>query len=86
MKGNGRGVEPRSAHPATSNLQAELRRLRETELLPNRAIVEDMSELVVRWKPDGTRLFVNDAYSQLFGARRQELIGTSHQTSELACC
>ena len=36
-----------------------------------------MSELVVRWTPDGTRLFVNDAYCRLFDARREDLIGTS---------
>jgi len=44
---------------------------------PYRAIVEDMTELVVRWTPDGTRLFVNDAYCRLFRASREEVIGTS---------
>lgn len=58
-------------------LEAELSRLRELESVPYRAVVEDMSELVVRWKPDGTRLFVNDAYCRLFGATRETLIGST---------
>lgn len=58
-------------------LEAEVARLRQATNIPYRAIVEDMSELVVRWKPDGTRLFVNDAYCRLFNARREDLIGTS---------
>ena len=45
--------------------------------MPYHSIIEDMSELVVRWKPDGTRLFVNDAYCRLFKAPREELIGTT---------
>jgi len=58
-------------------LEAEVTRLRQATNIPYRAIVEDMSELVVRWTPDGTRLFVNDAYCRLFEARREDLIGTS---------
>jgi len=58
-------------------LEAEVARLRQATDIPYRAIVEDMSELVVRWTPDGTRLFVNDAYCRLFDARREDLIGTS---------
>jgi PAS domain S-box-containing protein len=57
-----------------AELEAELSALR---TVPYRAVVEDMSELIVRWKPDGTRLFVNDAYCRLFGAKREELIGTT---------
>jgi PAS domain S-box-containing protein len=60
-----------------AELEAELARLRAAAALPYRAIVEDMSEMVVRWKPDGTRLFVNDAYCRFFGATREELIGTT---------
>lgn len=60
-----------------AELEAEVRRLRQATSIPYRAIVEDMSELVVRWKPDGTRLFVNDAYCRLFDAPRETLIGTT---------
>lgn len=35
------------------------------------------AELVVRWAPDGTRQFVNDAHCRLFDASREELIDTS---------
>jgi PAS domain S-box-containing protein len=58
-------------------LEAELSVLREAASVPYRAIVEDMSELIVRWAPDGTRLFVNDAYCRLFDAPREQLVGTS---------
>jgi two-component system cell cycle sensor histidine kinase/response regulator CckA len=59
-----------------AELEAELSAYREADRIPYRAVVEDMSELIVRWKPDGTRLFVNDAYCRLFGAERAELLGT----------
>ncbi|MBI5031470.1 MAG: PAS domain S-box protein [Chloroflexi bacterium] len=42
-----------------------------------RAIVEDQTELICRFLPDGTLTFVNDAYCRYFGKRRDELIGTS---------
>ncbi len=58
-------------------LEQEVRALRIFEAAPYRAVVEDMSELVVRWHPDGTRLFVNDAYCRMFGAPREALLGTS---------
>lgn len=60
-----------------ARLEAEVARLRPDAQLPYRAVVEDMSELVVRWEPDGTRVFVNDAYCRLFGQARAELVGTS---------
>jgi len=58
-------------------LEEEVRALRVFEAAPYRSVVEDMTELVVRWKPDGTRIFVNDAYCRMFGAARETLIGTS---------
>jgi PAS domain S-box-containing protein len=42
-----------------------------------RAIVEDQSEMIVRWKPDGTRTFVNAAYCRIFGGNRDQFVGTS---------
>jgi PAS domain S-box-containing protein len=64
--------------------EAEVRRarrtaeaaLRESEAR-YRAIIEDQTEFVVRWRPDGTRNFVNRAYSDYLGTPREELIGTS---------
>lgn len=40
-----------------------------------RAIVEDQTELVDRYLPDGTLIFVNEAYCRYFGKKRAELIG-----------
>ena len=42
-----------------------------------RRIVEDQLDLIVRWLPDGTRLFVNEAYCQQFGQTKEEAIGSS---------
>jgi PAS domain S-box-containing protein len=42
-----------------------------------RAIVEDQTELICRWLPDGTLTFVNEAYTRYFGQRRDELVGHS---------
>jgi PAS domain S-box-containing protein len=50
--------------------------LRESEQRYRR-VVEDQTELIVRCLPDGTRLFVNDAYCRYNDAPAEELIGTS---------
>ncbi|MHC4559896.1 MAG: PAS domain S-box protein, partial [Planctomycetota bacterium] len=42
-----------------------------------RRIVEDQTEFIVRWKPEGVRTFVNDSYCRYFGKTREELIGSS---------
>jgi PAS domain S-box-containing protein len=42
-----------------------------------RAIVEDQSELICRWRPEGTLTFVNEAYCRYFGRKRDELVGTA---------
>jgi diguanylate cyclase (GGDEF)-like protein/PAS domain S-box-containing protein len=42
-----------------------------------RAIVEVQTELICRWFPDGRITFVNDAYCNYFGKRREELIGNN---------
>ncbi|MDY0040605.1 MAG: PAS domain S-box protein [Desulforhabdus sp.] len=40
-----------------------------------RAIVEDQTELISRFAPDGTLTFVNDAYCRYFGETADQLIG-----------
>ncbi|MCU0571443.1 MAG: PAS domain S-box protein [Syntrophobacteraceae bacterium] len=40
-----------------------------------RAIVEDQTELISRFKPDGTLTFVNGAYCRYFGEEPEQLIG-----------
>ncbi|WP_347272385.1 PAS domain S-box protein, partial [Leptolyngbya sp. FACHB-36] len=44
-----------------------------------RAIVEDQTELIVRFLPDGTLLFVNEAYCRYFGLSHKDLIGKKYQ-------
>jgi PAS domain S-box-containing protein len=40
-----------------------------------RAVVEDQTEAIARFLPDGTRLFVNGAYARFLGRSREELLG-----------
>lgn len=40
-----------------------------------RAIVQDQTELICRFLPDGTLTFVNHAYSNYFGATAEQLVG-----------
>jgi PAS domain S-box-containing protein len=42
-----------------------------------RLIVENQTEFIVKWLPDGTRTFVNESYCRTFGVREQDCIGTS---------
>jgi len=48
--------------------------LRETELR-YRAVVEDQTEFICRFSPDGTYTFVNDAFCRYFQKKREEIIG-----------
>jgi PAS domain S-box-containing protein len=41
-----------------------------------RAVVEDQTEFISRFLPDGTHIFVNDAYCRYFGKTADEIIGT----------
>ena len=40
-----------------------------------RAVVEDQSELISRVLPDGTHIFVNEAYCRFFGKTRDDIMG-----------
>jgi len=42
-----------------------------------RAVLEDQTELICRWLPEGQLTFVNDAYCRYFGKAREQLIGRS---------
>lgn len=52
--------------------------LRESEAR-YRAIVEDQTELIVRFQPDGTLTFVNGAYCRYFGVAKEALIGSCYK-------
>lgn len=49
-------------------------RLRQDELR-YRAVVEDQTELICRFRPDGTLTFVNNAYYNFFRHKRWDLLG-----------
>ena len=40
-----------------------------------RNVVEDQTEFISRFRPDGTYVFANEAYLRYFGLNRQEIIG-----------
>ena len=40
-----------------------------------RNVVEDQTEFISRVSPDGTHIFVNDAYCRYFGRSREEIMG-----------
>jgi PAS domain S-box-containing protein len=40
-----------------------------------RNVVEDQTELISRFLPDGTHVFVNEAYCRYFGLKRDEILG-----------
>jgi PAS domain S-box-containing protein len=50
--------------------------LRESEAR-YRAVVENQTEFIVRWKPGGTRTFVNDAYRRYFGLAPEQALSAS---------
>jgi len=41
-----------------------------------RNVVEDQTEFICRFRPDGTHVFVNDAYCRYFGLDRELSSGT----------
>jgi PAS domain S-box-containing protein len=57
-------------------------KIREESLKKNekmfRAVVEDQTELICRFLPDGTLTFVNDAYCRYYGMARDSLIGKKY--------
>ena len=40
-----------------------------------RNVVEDQTEFISRFSPDGTHIFVNEAYCRYFGLKRDEILG-----------
>ncbi|OPY06138.1 MAG: Sporulation kinase E [Syntrophaceae bacterium PtaB.Bin038] len=46
-----------------------------------RAIVEDQTEIICRFRPDGTISFVNEAFCRYFGKDRNELLGSRYLPS-----
>jgi PAS domain S-box-containing protein len=44
-----------------------------------RTVLEDQTEVIVRFRADGTLIYVNEAYCRLFGKRVAELVGNKWQ-------
>lgn len=44
-----------------------------------RAILEDQTELIIRFQPDGILTFANVAYCRYFGLKREDIIGSCYQ-------
>ena len=66
--------------------QLSQQQLEQKELLLNQAlasdslhreIIEDQTELIVRYLSDSTVIFVNEAFCRYFGQKKEELIGKS---------
>ena len=64
---------------ASERRQAE-RRLEASERR-YRGVVEDQTELVWRFRPDGALTFVNDAYCRFYQKQREELLGSNAMDS-----
>jgi PAS domain S-box-containing protein len=43
-----------------------------------RGIVEDQTEFITRFRPDGTLIFVNDSYASYLGSKQADLLGRYH--------
>jgi PAS domain S-box-containing protein len=43
-----------------------------------RGIVEDQTEFITRFLPDGTLIFINDAYARYLGKDKEQLLGGNH--------
>ena len=58
------------------------RKATELELLKSKerykTLVEQQSEMITRWKPDGTFTYVNEVYCRFFGKTKEELIGKTY--------
>jgi PAS domain S-box-containing protein len=76
-----KGGDPRSQFAELGNMirQAARKRRAEEGLRENeqryRNVVEDQTEFICRFLPDGTHIFVNDAYCRYFQRGRDEIIG-----------
>jgi PAS domain S-box-containing protein len=76
-----KGGEPESQFTELSHkIKQAIRRKRAEEDLREseeryRNVVETQTEFICRFRPDGTHIFVNEAYCRYFNKTRQEIIG-----------
>ncbi|WP_425390696.1 PAS domain S-box protein [Ekhidna sp.] len=72
----GNAVEYQSVGRDVTSLIKSREQLKESEQL-FRSIVQDQSEMIVRWTGEGVRTFANKAYMDTFGLKEDEVIGSS---------
>ncbi|HET7294669.1 MAG TPA: PAS domain S-box protein [Vicinamibacteria bacterium] len=70
----GPGLWVTAVRDISEQREAEAALRRNEELF--RAVIEDQTEMIVRWRPDGIRTFVNQAYCRVFGKAAEELVGS----------
>ncbi len=68
------GEDPDEIMGLARKIEQMARSLQQSEA-SYRAIVEDQSDLICRYKSDGRLTFANGAYARFFGRRRQDLTG-----------
>jgi PAS domain S-box-containing protein len=61
-------------HSQYNELARREQQIRESEER-YRNVVEDQTEFICRFTPEGTHIFVNDAYCRYYGLKRDEIIG-----------
>ena len=77
-----KGGDPKAQFAELANKirNAVSRRCAEVDLRESeeryRNVVEDQTEFICRFLPDGTHVFVNEAYCRYFGLDQKEIIGT----------
>ncbi|MGV8128295.1 MAG: PAS domain S-box protein [Methanolinea sp.] len=76
----GSDMKAQVAELSTKVRYAVTRRQVEKDLIESeeryRNVVEDQTEFICRFLPDGTHSFVNEAYCRYFGLKREEIIGS----------
>jgi PAS domain S-box-containing protein len=70
----GAPIEYQAVSRDVTDLKAAERAIQESEAR-YRAVVEDQTEMICRFLPDGIHVFVNEAYCRYFGKKREDLIG-----------
>lgn len=68
-------VNEQLRHEVAERARAEQEARQNAERL--RGVIEDQTEFIVRWLPNGKRTFVNSSYCRYFGKSEQELVGES---------